>query len=72
MITKKSITLAILLALTTIQADTTLHSPTSTCNIKQAQIMKQKCNKLDSREYQKCEDETLKAFYTCLKNEVKK
>ena len=71
MITKKSITLAILLALTTIQADTTIHNPTSTCNIEQSKIMNKKCNKLDGRQYQKCEDETLKAFYTCLKGEKK-
>ena len=61
----KALAVAILLS-TALNAE--LFNPTSTCNIKQAQIMNSKCNKLDGAKYGKCEETTLRNFYMCEKS----
>ena len=69
MITKytKILALAILFATSAVYAE--LYNPFSTCNVKQAQIMTNKCEKLSGKAYTECERQTLQEFFTCVSGE---
>jgi len=45
-----------------------LHNPASTCNAQQSLTMKTKCKPLSGAKYGKCERETLKQFFKCVKS----
>ncbi len=63
----KNLTIAIILLTSVSYAG--FINPLSECNIKQAQIMATKCNKLNDVQYTACERESLEEFFKCVANE---
>lgn len=68
MLSQKSTIIAIAILLsTTLHAE--FYNPLSECNVKQAQIMTTKCEKLSGKAYTECERQTLQEFFTCVSGE---